>query len=96
MASGSHRKLYGTTLLSGAISIASYILMYTHQEWVTRNFTRGGVYAVLPIVTAFYFAFVHGIFTGCFLHALGIRVASGTAAGRGQADGGPAQSEVPP
>ncbi len=73
MASSDRRKLYGITLLSGAVSILSYILVYTHQEWVTRNFTRGGGYAVLPIATAFYFALVHGTFTSCILNVLGIR-----------------------
>ena len=76
MASSNRIKLYRTTLLSGVASISSYILLYTHQEWVTRNFTRGGVYAVLPIATAFYFSFVHGIFTSCLLQVLGLRVAT--------------------
>jgi hypothetical protein len=75
-------RLYGTTLLSGVLSIASYILLFTHQEWVTRNFTRGGVYAVLPIAAAFYFSFVHGTFTSCLLHALGLRAADSAAANR--------------
>ena len=85
MASRNRRKLYLTALCSGAISIASYILLYTHQEWVTRNFTRGGVYALLPIMTAFYFSFVHGTFTSCLLHGLGVRTAHHAADGKGQA-----------
>jgi hypothetical protein len=77
-------KLYGTTLLLGAVSISSYILLYTHQGWVTRNFTRGGVYAVLPIATAFYFSIVHGTFTSHLLHALGFRAAGSRAADQKQ------------
>ena len=88
------RRPYGTALLSGAVSISSYILLYTHQEWVTRNFTRGGVYAVLPIATAFYFSFVHGTFTSCLLHVLGCRVATSVAAGK-KAEGS-SQEQVQP
>ena len=77
-------KLYGTTLLSGAVSILSYILLYTHQDWVTRHFTRGGVYAVLPIATAFYFSFVHGTFTSCLLEVLGFRAKKSAAVGNEQ------------
>jgi len=93
VAFNNRRRLYGTTLLSGAVSISSYILLYTHQDWVTRNFTRGGVYAVLPIATAFYFSFVHGTFTSCLLHVVGFRTATGAAADKRQA-GDSSQSAV--
>jgi F0F1-type ATP synthase assembly protein I len=95
MASGNRRKLYGTTLLSGAVSISSYVLLYTHQEWVIRNFTRGGVYAVLPIATAFWFSFVHGTFTSCLLQVLGFRAAAGAAADKKRA-GDSSQNEIQP
>ena len=95
MAFSSRRKLYGATLLSGALSISSYVLLYTHQEWVTRYFTRGGVYAVLPIATAFYFSFVHGTFTSCLLRVLGFRAAGSGAADQEQA-GVSQQSDAQP
>ena len=95
MASSDRRKLYRATLLSGAVSISSYILLYTHQDWVTRSFTRGGMYAVLPIATAFYFSLVHGTFTSCLLRVLGFRAATSAAADQGQACG-LSQSEVQP
>ncbi len=76
MSTNNRRKLHITTFVSGILSISSYILLYTHQEWVTRNFTRGGIYALLPIVTAFYFSFIHGTFTSCLLHTFGLRVAT--------------------
>ena len=85
MTSGDRIKLYGTALLTGVLSITSYVLLFTHQEWVTRNFTRGGVYALLPIGTAFYFSIVHGTFTSCVLHALGFRTA-GSAVGAKQTE----------
>ena len=95
MASRNRRRIYLTALCSGAISIASYSLLYTHQEWVTRNFTRGGVYAVLPIATAFYFSCVHGTFTSCLLHLLGFREAVSAAVDTCQAES-PSQGEVQP
>lgn len=76
MDSGSRRKLYMTTLFSGVLSISSYILLFTHQDWVIRNFTRGGIYALLPISTAFYFSVVHGLFTSSLLHVFGMRAAT--------------------
>jgi len=93
---GSHRKkLYGTTLLFGALSISSYILLFAHQEWVTRHFTRGGVYAVLPIVTAFYFSLVHGTFASCLLRVFGLRAAARSATDKRQSEGSP-KEEVQP
>lgn len=95
MASGNRKKLYMMTLCSGIISISSYILLYTHQDWVTRHFTRGGVYAALPIATAFFFSLVHGTFTSCLLHAFGVRLAKAPAANQRQTEE-PSQGEVQP
>ena len=39
---------------------------------ITSYFGRGGMYAVLPIVTAFLFSFIHGSFTGDFWTVLGV------------------------
>ncbi len=75
MPSKDRKKTYLMTLFTGVLSISSYIILYTNQDWVVRNFTRGGVYAVLPISTAFYFSFVHGTFVSCLLELFGIRVA---------------------
>ena len=96
MAINSRVRLYGTALFTGILSISSYILLYTHQDWVTRNFTRGGVYAVLPIATAFYFSFVHGTFTSCLLHGLGVRAARGPVADKTRPAGDPPQGKVRP
>lgn len=76
MTPAEHKRLVRTTLLSGVLSIASYIILFTHQDWVVDNFTRGGAYAVLPIATAFYFSFVHGTFTSSLLHLFGLRANS--------------------
>jgi len=93
MVSGSRKRLYCMTVLSGVVSISSYVFLYTHQEWVTLNFTRGGVYAVFPIATAFYFSFVHGAFTSCLLRVLGFREARSAVAGN-KRNGGGSEGEV--
>jgi hypothetical protein len=36
---------------------------------------KGGMYAFLPIVTAFVFSYIHGTFTGHFWTVLGIEAA---------------------
>lgn len=56
----------------GIFSIASYVVLFVHQDAVTENFTRGGYYLIFPIVTAFYFSFLHGSFASALLSALGI------------------------
>ncbi len=66
------RKPFTGTLIFGAISFASYFMLLTHQEWVTDYYTRGGYYAAFPIVTAFWFSFMHGTFGSNLLSVLGL------------------------
>ena len=70
------RALVGAILM-GALSIGMYVLLFLKQDLVNGTFGKGGVYALLPIVTAFAFSFVHGSFTGNFWTALGIEAAKG-------------------
>ena len=63
---------YIKTIILGAVTLASYYLLLTNQELVTRYFITGGWYAALPIVTALYFSFVHGAFASSVLGILGI------------------------
>ena len=60
------------TLLFGAISILTYLLLFMNEEWVMNNFTKGNWYAVYPIFTAFFFSFVHGAFASYFISTLGL------------------------
>ena len=69
------RKPYGSMLLMGAISIALYTILLMNQDLINHYFGRGGVYAFLPIVTAFVFSFVHGTFTGDFWTVIGVEAA---------------------
>lgn len=66
------RKPYGSLLIMGLLSAALYALLLTKQDIITKFFSAGGAYALLPIATAFLFSFVHGSFTGNFWTVLGI------------------------
>ena len=68
----SKKKPYGAAIILGIISLALYVGLLTQQEVVNQYFTKGGVYAFLPIATAFIFSFVHGNFTGNFWTVLGV------------------------
>ena len=59
-------------LLAGAVSIALYIALMTNQDFINSTFAKGGLYAFLPIATAFIFSFIHGSFTGHFWTVLGV------------------------
>ncbi len=56
----------------GLGSVVLYALLLTNQDIINQTFTRGGLYALLPIVTAFIFSIVHGNFTGYFWTVLGV------------------------
>ncbi|MDO9027780.1 MAG: hypothetical protein Q7U68_02840 [Candidatus Roizmanbacteria bacterium] len=66
------KKPYGKMFLLGTISILLYAVLLTKQDLINSFFGRGGVYAILPIVTAFIFSFFHGSFTGDFWTVLGV------------------------
>ena len=69
------KKPYGKLLFMGVVSIALYAALLLKQDIINSFFGRGGLYALLPIVTAFIFSFVHGSFTGNFWTVLGIEAA---------------------
>ena len=66
------RKPYGALLFMGLLSVALYVFLLMNQATVNKYFSIGGIYAFLPIATAFIFSFVHGSFTGNFWTVLGI------------------------
>jgi drug/metabolite transporter superfamily protein YnfA len=68
----SKKKPYGTAIIFGIMSLALYVVLLTQQEVVNEYFTKGGVYAFLPIAAAFIVSFVHGNFTGNFWTVLGV------------------------
>ncbi len=75
MATTTKKKALVSAIIFGALSIGLYALLFVKQDLVNATFGKGGVYALLPIATAFAFSFVHGNFTGSFWSALGIEAA---------------------
>jgi F0F1-type ATP synthase assembly protein I len=70
--SSTKKKPVGKLLVTGLLSIALYAILFNNQDVVSSTFTRGGLYAFLPIGTALLFSFVHGAFTGHFWTVLGV------------------------
>ena len=70
--SSSKKKPIGKMIIMGIISMALYAGLLLKQDIINGYTTQGGLYAFLPIATAFMFSFVHGSFTGDFWTVLGI------------------------
>jgi hypothetical protein len=66
------KKPLGGMMIFGAVSLAGYIALMTHQGWVSENYTTGGWHAAYPVVTALIFSFVHGAFASNMLSVLGL------------------------
>ena len=71
MAPGARRP-YGKTLIFGAVVVSLYALVFTYEGLINETFTKGGLYAFLPIAAAFLFSFAHGNFTSNFWSSLGV------------------------
>ena len=69
------KKPYGKAIFFGLLSIGSYIGLFMNKALVMDYFTRGGKYAALVIVTAFYFSFIHGAFASNTLDVIGLQAA---------------------
>lgn len=65
-------KTYGKAAAWGMLSIVLYVALFKMEGRINETFGKGGLYAFLPILTAFLFSFIHGNFTGEFWSALGI------------------------
>lgn len=70
----------------GALTAGLYAAVFTNQELVMKYFTKGGVYALLPVATVFAVSYLHGNFTGSFWSALGIEASKKTAEKRSEAE----------
>jgi ABC-type transport system involved in multi-copper enzyme maturation permease subunit len=70
--SKSKKKPVGKMVLFGICSVIIYGAVLSYQSIITGYFTRGALYAALPIAGAFVLSYVHGHFTGYFWSVLGI------------------------
>ncbi len=69
------KKPIGIMALTGVISAGLYVALLANQDLLNANFAKGGIYALLPIITAFVFSYIHGSFTGHFWTVLGVEAA---------------------
>jgi len=67
------KKPYGKAIFMGLVVMTLYAFLLTNQSLVNDYFTRGGLYAFLPILAALIFSFFHGSFTGNFWTILGVK-----------------------
>ncbi len=70
-----HKKPYMKALFFGLISVGLYAALLLNQDTINTTFGKGGMFAILPIITAFVFSFVHGNFTGDFWTVMGVEAA---------------------
>jgi hypothetical protein len=73
--SSSKKKPVGAMIVMGIISVALYAALLLKQDLINETFAKGGMYALLPIITAFVFSYFHGGFTGHFWTVLGVEAA---------------------
>ena len=73
--STTRKKPVAAMIFMGIVSVALYTTLLLKQDEVNSVFGKGGLYAFLPIVTAFVFSYFHGAFTGHFWTVLGIEAA---------------------
>ena len=66
-------KLVGRTVGWGLATAALYAAVFLNSDSIMTYFTRGGLYAVLPIATVFVFSYIHGTFSHLVWEVLGIR-----------------------
>jgi F0F1-type ATP synthase assembly protein I len=73
--SSSKKKPVAAMIVMGVVSVALYATLLLKQDLINENFAKGGMYALLPIITAFVFSYFHGNFTGHFWTVLGVEAA---------------------
>lgn len=66
------RKALKSAIGFGVLTAVLYAAVFLNEGTVMTYFTKGGVYAALPVLTVFIFSFAHGAFTSSFWSALGI------------------------
>ena len=62
----------GKTIALGLGTVAIYAAVFWNSGTVMQYFTKGGIYAALPVATVFLVSFVHGAFASNLWSCLGI------------------------
>jgi hypothetical protein len=66
------KRVLASTIGYGAASAALYAAVFMNSDTVMQYFTKGGMYAALPVATVFFFSFAHGAFASNLWSLLGI------------------------
>jgi hypothetical protein len=66
-------RLLRRALFWGAVSVGMYLLVFLNQDAVTQHFTKGGIFALVVVLTALAFSLIHGSFANYLLDLSGIR-----------------------
>jgi hypothetical protein len=69
---GNRGRLLGKTVGLGLGVAALYAAVFLNSDIVMQYFTRGGIFAALPMVTVFAFSLVHGAFASNLWSLLGV------------------------
>jgi len=72
MSTTSRKRHLKHCFLFGALTAGLYASVFAYQDVVMTYFTKGGVFALLPVATVFAVSYFHGNFTSAFWSALGI------------------------
>jgi hypothetical protein len=96
MSTTSRRRHVKNCFLFGALTTGLYAAVFANQDVVMTYFTKGGLFAALPVATVFAVSFFHGNFTSAFWSALGIEASKKTAAQRVAEDRKVADTVVAP
>ena len=78
MSTTSKKRHVKNCFLFGALTAGLYAAVFTHQDLVMTYFTKGGLYALLPVAIVFAVSYTHGNFTSAFWSALGIEGSKAT------------------
>jgi uncharacterized integral membrane protein len=66
------KKPVAEMILFGTMSVIAYVFIFSNETLITKTFTLGGWHAAFPVLTAFFFSFVHGAFASKLLSVLGL------------------------
>lgn len=86
MSTTSRKRHVNNCFLFGALTIGLYAAVFANQAAVMTYFTKGGVFALLPVATVFAVSYFHGNFTSAFWSALGIEASKKSAPQQVDAD----------
>jgi hypothetical protein len=66
------KRALAATIGYGLLSASLYGAVFMHADTIMTYFTKGGIYAALPIATVFVFSFTHGAFASNLWSLLGV------------------------